>query len=70
MLSNLAWVHLPMCGKANLLKLGCDEGQSLLQVPNKESRQLVLKRSELPDAFREWFLKTGGVDQSTNRPIW
>ena len=48
------------CSKANLLTLGCGERESSVycRLPSKEGRQLVLKGSQLLEAFRERFLKT------------
>ena len=39
-----------MCSKANLLTLGCSKGKFRVycRAPSKESRQLLLKRPELP----------------------
>ena len=43
-----------MHSKANLLTLGCGEEKCSVycRAPSKESRQLVLKRPELPEGFQ------------------
>jgi len=48
------WVHLPTHSKTNLLTLGCDGGKCSIycRAPSKESRQLELKRPELPVGFQ------------------
>ena len=50
-----------MKSKANLLILGCDEGNYSIyhKVSSKENGQLVLKGSELYDDFQGRFLKDG-----------
>ena len=53
-LPNQTWVHLPASSKGNLLTPGCGEGRRSVycRAPSKESRQLVLKRPELPEGFQ------------------
>ena len=57
----------PMHSKANLLILGCDEGNYSIyhKVSSKENGQLVLKGSELYDDFQGRFLKDGVRKQDT-----
>ena len=54
LLPNQTLICSPSRSKANLLTLGFTAGkvQHLFQVQSKESRQLVLKRLELPDGFQ------------------
>ena len=58
-LPNQTWVYLPTCSKANLLTLGCGEGKYSMyrRAPSKESRQLVLKRPQLPEGFQRKVFK-------------
>ena len=62
MLSNQTWVHLPAHSKANLWTPACGEGKYsvYIRAPNKESRQLVLKRPELHSGFQGKVFKRQG----------
>ena len=58
------WVYPPTSSKANLLtstEFQWRKMQYVLQMPSKESKQLMLKMPELPKAFRKQSLKTGWV---------
>ena len=58
------WAYSPTRSKANLptsTEFQWRKMQHLLQMPSKESKQLILKMPELPKAFGKKFLKTGWV---------
>ena len=61
-LPNQTRVDSPACSKANPLTLGRGEGKYSIccRAPSKENGQLMLKRPELPMAFREGVLKAMG----------
>ena len=54
MLLNQTWVFSPVHSEANLLTLRCGEAKYNVycRALSKESRQLVLKRPELPEGFQ------------------
>ena len=59
MLPTQTWVLLLECSKANLLTLGCGEGNCNVycKAPRKETRWLVLKAPQLPGGFKESLFK-------------
>ena len=65
LLANQTWVCSRACSKTNLLTLGRDEGKCSVycRAPSKESRQLVLKRLELPDVFQGKVFKDRAMER-------
>ena len=73
LLRNQAWVHSPVCSKANLLTPGCGEESAALIVFSCQTRcseQLMLKKLKLSDGLQGSILKgkvrersCGGCDQ-------
>lgn len=53
-LPNQTWGCLPTGTQANLLTQDCGDGKCSIycKTPRKESRQLVLKRPDLPEGFQ------------------